>query len=108
MYGGVGVVAFGFSFSFSATLSSASVAGSWGRGEVGERSSCVGWGSSSGEERVLVDDGSRRAVSAGGEVVDGSAGSSGGSSGPSQPSCRPRIYSFHVCLPITISPLNPS
>lgn len=35
-------------------------------------------------------------------------GSGGGSSGPNQPSCRPRIYSFHVCLPMTKSPCNPS
>ena len=35
-------------------------------------------------------------------------GSGGGSSGPNQPSCRPRMYSFHVCLPMTKSPCNPS
>lgn len=57
---------------------------------------------------VLVD-GSKRAESAGGDVADGSAGGGGGGSGgPSQPSCRPRTYSFHVCRPITMSPLNPS
>jgi len=58
---------------------------------------------------VVLVDGSKRAESAGGDVADGSAGGGGGgSSGPSQPSCRPRTYSFHVCRPITMSPLNPS
>ncbi len=32
----------------------------------------------------------------------------GASKGPSQPSCNPRIYSFHVWRPSTKSPCNPS
>ena len=36
--------------------------------------------------------------------IGGGVGSGGGSSGPSQPSCRPRMYSFQVCRPMTRSP----
>lgn len=48
--------------------------------------------------------------SSGGGIESGnrSAGSDSGCSGPNQPSWRPRTYSFHVCRPMTISPLTPS
>ena len=42
-----------------------------------------------------------------GSGEDGSGGL-GSSNGPIQPSCRPRTYSFHVCLPSIRSPWMPS
>ena len=40
-------------------------------------------------------------------VVMGGGGGGGGSNGPSHPSCRPRMYSFHVWRPIMRSPVTP-
>ena len=45
-------------------------------------------------------------ASVGASVSRGGAG--GGWRGPSQPSCRPRMYSFHVCRPRIKSPRTPS
>ena len=42
------------------------------------------------------------------KIGGGLSGRGGGSTGPSQPSCRPRMYSFQVCLPMTRSPWTPS
>ena len=71
-----------------------------------------GGGGVAGSSRVLFDTAGDSGVEASmGSTTEGSSGVSvavsgrdGGSNGPSQPSCRPRIYSFHVCLPRTRSP----
>lgn len=59
-----------------------------------------------GEESILLEIGSSD-VSA--FTSDGgSGGGGGGSTGPSQPSCRPRMYSFQVWRPMMRSPWTPS
>ena len=65
-------------------------------GEAGSNSvSSVGAESSAGDREGMVSS-------------FGDGDSTGSVTGPSQPSCRPRIYSFHVCLPMTMSPLASS
>ncbi len=71
------------------------------------------------EEGSRFEGGSEDDLSWGGRVgvgVSGAGGGSdggaseggGGSRGPSHPSCRPRMYSFQVCLPRIRSPCTPS
>lgn len=93
--------------------SSDGVSGAFSSGELGSGVavvlSAVGEASSVGEfngleEGVAASDTvSVRALSS-----DASGGGLGASNGPSQPSCNPRMYSFHVFLPMTRSPATPS